>query len=151
MKKLLKRQAFLESVIRLEERDLEVIKTENRQARQVQVQAEESVICTNREISELESLIRAQLSGESPFNINELQSQRAYLAHKRAHLLLQMEHKAKVVEMAERIEKSMVQKQKKINKLNGLVDDVAKCIWQAKEKCDLKESDELWVQSREHA
>ena len=51
--------------------------------------------------------------------------------------------------MVERITEQLAQKQNKLNKLNDLVEDVKKQIYQSNEKLSLKEIDELWIQAQE--
>ena len=149
MMRMKKKRVFLESMIRLEERDLEVIKLENRQARQALAEFERNVEAANKAIAELECLIRLALSGKQPFSIDELQNQRRYLAHQRNRLAEHEARKGQALAMTERIGKQLVQKQKKLGKLRDLVGVVAKSIWQLNEKRVLKENDEIWIQSQD--
>jgi len=151
MEQMNKRRVLLQNMIRLEKHDMELIKSENRQARQALTQMERNVKTVNRAIQELEGHIRAALNGQSAFSIDDLQGQRHYLAYQRAQLVEHEGRQAQALAMVERIGNQLTQKQKKLNKLHDLSDDVAKQICQANETRVGKENDELWIHSQERS
>ena len=148
MNEIKKRRNLLENMIRIEERDMESAKSENRQARQALNQMERYVAAAQKSVSEIEHLIRGAFNSNSILSLDELQSRRIYLAHQRTQLVEHLVRKSHAEKMVERIGARLAEKQKKINKLREMLGDVAKRMRQSEEKIIHKENDEQWIQSQ---
>jgi hypothetical protein len=148
---MIRRRTLLDNMIKMEERDIELIMSENKHAQEVLNEMERSIKHEKSVIDDLESVMRNKLTDRSEFSIEELQSKRRYLMQLRDQLKTKEAQKFKALNLIEVISKRLTQKMKKVNKLRRMVGDVGKEIYQTKEKQVIKENDELWIQAQERS
>lgn len=151
MKSMKRKRALLVNIIQLEERQMEVIKNNNRSAQKVITQMEREVDNKYTLIDELEGGMRLALTSRLALKVNVLQDQRRFLLQLRKDLAESIAKRERAAEESRRILAQMQMKQKKLNKLYGMVDDVSKCIGRSLEQKMIKENDELWIQASESA
>jgi hypothetical protein len=148
---MIRRRTLLDNMIKMEERDIELIMSENKHAQEVLNEMECSIKREKSVIDDLESVMRNKLTDRSEFSIEELQSKRRYLMQLRDQLKIKEAQKFKALNLIEVISKRLTQKMKKVKKLRRMVGDVGKEIYQTKEKQVIKENDELWIQAQERS
>jgi hypothetical protein len=148
---MIRRRTLLNNMIKMEERDIELIMSENKHAQEVLNEMERSIKHEKSVIDDLESVMRNKLTDRSEFSIEELQSKRRYLMQLRDQLKIKEAQKFKALNLIEVISKRLTQKMKKVKKLRRMVGDVGKEIYQTKEKQVIKENDELWIQAQERS
>jgi septal ring factor EnvC (AmiA/AmiB activator) len=140
-----KRRALLESMIRLQERDIQGIKTESWQAQQALFRIEQRVESLCASITDLENRVRIVLEGESSFQLDELQSQRRYLADQRLQLVELLLRRERAFDMAELIAGQLAQEQNILNMLYELAEGRENCLSEFIDKRLRQEDDEPWI------
>jgi hypothetical protein len=146
-----RRRSLLESMIKIEERDMELIMSENKHAQEVLNETERSINYEKSVIDSLENAIRNKLVDRSEFSIEELQSKQLYLAKLRGQLKKREAQQLKALNLIDVISKRLTQKKMKVNKLRRMADEVGKEICQTKEKQVFRENDEMWIQAQERS